>query len=137
MEAWHECQDRKEAVMLGKYFCVITRIAGLQDVNGQRSVFSRISDTESKFFMEIVKDDTLPCSSLGSNFLYLKDDVCRTKYKMNAKSDLVASPAYAPFVPWDFVAPRGTFSITKDGNFWANYRFDAHYVYEGKCEKIN
>jgi hypothetical protein len=74
---------------------------------------------------------------MGTQFYLINDQACRTRYRLTAKSELVPTPGYSLTIPQDFHSPRGDFVIEGGGKFWANYRFRSHYVFEGKCEKIN
>jgi hypothetical protein len=140
---WDQCIERQHAAMLGKYFCVIDRVAGIQYPKGDEKAtpdVGRIHVTDDKFFMEIEKDNSIPCDIL-LGVPGLSTD-CKSKYKMTIKSDLVLfgeGKAWSATTPYDFhiSVGRGEIFIVSTGRFWANYRYTSSYVFEGKCEKLN
>jgi hypothetical protein len=126
--------------MLGKHFCVIDHIAGIQRQSNQDQspYVGRIRIENPKFFIEISRDTSpAPCMNAIPTIL---SDGCKMKYVMTSKSAIHVVPekAWSALIPQDFMYPSGEFSIAEGGNFWAHHRFgrDA-YVYEGRCEKIN
>jgi hypothetical protein len=138
---WEQCIEREESAMLGKYFCVIDRVAGIQYEKSEATPYvGRIHVTDDKFFMQIEKDNSIPCDVLFGVGGLPPD--CKSKYKMTIKSDLGLfgeGKAWSATTPYDFKISvgRGEIFIVSTGRFWANYRFNSSYVFEGKCEKLN
>jgi hypothetical protein len=140
---WAECLEREHAAALGKYLCLIDRVAGIQYAGDEKNgtpYVGAIKVPDSKFFMQIEKDNSISCAALGYPVPFESD--CKSKYKMTIKSDLALfgeGKAWSATTPYDFQISvgHGDISLSSTGRFSANYRYTSSYVYEGRCEKLN
>jgi len=137
-----ECDERQWKSYLGKYFCVIDHVAGIQydeddELGKSRPFVGRIVPREEKFFMEISEDASISCGMILPG---PADDSCKTKYKMTirSKSIFLRENAYSALIPQLFVTTGGKMAIIAGGRFRGNYAFGwNNYAFEGRCEKIN
>jgi hypothetical protein len=129
--------------MLGKYFCVVEHVAGIQKgAKGEPPSVGSIQVLTDKFFLEISRDDHPLVCDVMNGFFPRRN--CKTVYRMRAKKNPLIGDSddgsgYSAGFPDRFVFTRGEFSIgnAPDGQFEAYYHYDGDsYVLQGKCEKI-
>ncbi|MGJ5222062.1 hypothetical protein ACQR1Q_34935 [Bradyrhizobium oligotrophicum] len=132
------CFQRQEEAMLGKYLCTYTNIVGIQrDVSGAVSA-GRVRSPLDKFFIEIARDNTLPCVAMGNSIP--SDLECKTKYKLTANPDtqVFDSRQYSANSSGVFLSGSGKVMIGSAGRLWGYHMSsDSSYAFEGQCEKIN
>jgi hypothetical protein len=137
-------KKREYEPILGKYFCVIENVAGIQQsdeqaLRGQRPFVGRIHVPSEKFFIEISYSET-SCTFLGSFFPRWN---CKALYKLTSKDNHLIDGGFSADRPDNFFmnppARDGTFRIN-NGRFTAFSEGllspDNMYVLTGKCEKI-
>jgi hypothetical protein len=125
--------------MLGKYLCVYDHVAGIQYSDKERKgvpFVGSIRPAHTQFFIEIRREASANCTSLGAYAPYVPD--CKLQYELQVKGDdeVVPEHAYSGLMVQDFSGHRGTFRIYEDGRFHAFYSFGNLYVSQGRCQKI-
>lgn len=142
------CEDAKKNKRLGKYFCFIKNMAGIQyplkektkysdpDMNAQPFI-GKIRPNEDKFFMEISRNKLADVCKEGSETRkFCDDDTIQEKFEIRSKSkDVLAygqsSDSYA------FHHLDGAFVLYGTSEFKSFMTFGSSYVTEGRCEKID
>jgi hypothetical protein len=121
LDAWLAKEDAKrwkeqEDHMLGKYFCVIEHVAGIQkhEKQGEPPSVGSIRLPSDKFFLEIFRDDHPINCDVMNGFFPRRN--CKTIYRMRAKQNpLIGDSAdgygYSAGAPDSFVFTAGQFRI--------------------------
>lgn len=137
-----QCRHRENDKRLGKYFCYIKSMVGIQyplkgqdpDLTAEPSV-GKIRPSNERFFLTITKNDKpIVCSGPDkTNFLCLKDD---NDYSFKADSYSVLRGGHSSDTTF-FHEIFGYFFLFHNLEFTSSYNMGSAYLSKGKCEKIN
>jgi hypothetical protein len=142
---YNRCTRQQERAMMGKYLCIVDRVAGIQYKEGDgvgTPFVGQIRLPTDRFFLELSEDNTMSCGLFANVFPENDPELfarCKSRFKMTAKLDALFAPdgiGYSAGHPTYYNTSRGFFSIAQNGAFSGYYHLYNSYAYEGRCEKI-